>query len=141
MKFHPYKIHLHQELNEDDFNRRLELSELMMEEINQNPSFLSYLLVFSDEATLELSGKVNPHNLRYRSDKNPHWMLEACTQYPQKLNVWGGAFEWPARSPDLAPLDYFVWGYVKGKGYFTKLYDLEELMQPIIIFLQKYHRI
>ena len=22
-------------------------------------------------------------------------------------------FSWPARSPDLSPLDYFLWGYVK----------------------------
>ncbi|EFN80983.1 hypothetical protein EAI_12191, partial [Harpegnathos saltator] len=25
----------------------------------------------------------------------------------------GGPITWPARSPDLNVLDYFVWGYVK----------------------------
>jgi len=30
-KFHPYIIHLMQELNEDDFDRRLEFCELMIE--------------------------------------------------------------------------------------------------------------
>ena len=27
----------------------------------------------------------------------------------------GGPFTWPARSPDLNVLDYFVWGYIKNK--------------------------
>jgi len=30
IKFHLYKIHLHQELNEDDFDRRMQFSEVMM---------------------------------------------------------------------------------------------------------------
>ncbi|EFN63727.1 hypothetical protein EAG_00069, partial [Camponotus floridanus] len=25
----------------------------------------------------------------------------------------GGSHLWPARSPDLNPLDYFLWGYLK----------------------------
>jgi len=32
-KFHPYKAHLVQELNEDDFDRRIEFCELMVERI------------------------------------------------------------------------------------------------------------
>ncbi|EFN78093.1 hypothetical protein EAI_07079, partial [Harpegnathos saltator] len=30
IKFHPYKIHLHHELNENDFDRRVQFSEVMM---------------------------------------------------------------------------------------------------------------
>jgi len=44
-KFHPYKIHLVQELNEDDFNRRLKFCELMMEKIDAEPDFV-YNIVF-----------------------------------------------------------------------------------------------
>ncbi|KAK0167670.1 hypothetical protein PV328_012452, partial [Microctonus aethiopoides] len=65
LKFHPYKIHLHQELSEDDFDRRLEFSEIMAERIIPNPNFLSSLLVFSDEATFELHGKGNLTGEKY----------------------------------------------------------------------------
>jgi len=43
-----------------------------------------------------------------------------------------GAIEWPARSPDLTPLDYFLWGYLKDRVYKTKPQNLAELQQRII---------
>lgn len=206
-KWHPYKIVLLQELSEDDFDRRIEFSEIMMGKIDDDPLLINNI-VFSDEATFELHGNVNRQNMRYWSDINPHWMRENNTQYPQKLNVWAGiyngqkigpffiegnldgpkyeamlrdqivpviqyltngqmddvlfqqdgapphysrsvrqyldevfpqrwigrrgAIEWPARSPDLTPLDYFLWGYVKSKVYTTKPQNLDELRARII---------
>lgn len=47
---------------------------------------------FSDEATFELNGSANQHNLRYWTDENPHWMRDCHKQYPQKINVWAGMF-------------------------------------------------
>ena len=29
----------------------------------------------------------------------------------------GGPIEWPARSPDLTPLDFYLWGHVKSIVY------------------------
>lgn len=43
-----------------------------------------------------------------------------------------GSIEWPARSPDLTPLDYFLWGYLKSKVYVTKPQNLDELRARII---------
>ena len=42
-----------------------------------------------------------------------------------------GTIEWPARSPDLTPLDFFLWGYLKGQLYKTKPGSLEELRRRI----------
>ena len=42
-----------------------------------------------------------------------------------------GVIEWPARSPDLTPLDYFLWGYLKDRVYRTKPANIEELKQRI----------
>ncbi|KAL7292825.1 hypothetical protein TKK_0013650 [Trichogramma kaykai] len=42
-----------------------------------------------------------------------------------------GTIEWPARSPDLTPLDFFLWGYLKGQVYKTKPGNLEELRRRI----------
>lgn len=88
-KFHPYKVKLVHELNEDDFDRRLEFCEVMMRMIDEDPHF-SFNIAFTDEATFQLDGTLNRHNCRYWSDSNPHWMREQHTQYPQKLNVWAG---------------------------------------------------
>lgn len=207
-KFHPYKLHLVQELSEDDFDRRVEYCDTVMQKLDIDENF-SNSIVFSDEATFMLNGDVNKQNCRYWSDNNPRWMMEAHTQHPQKVNVWAGivgdcivgpfilddnltgeaycdllanriipnirqkfgqelynnlwfqqdwapphyylrarqilneqfpnrwigrrgAIEWPARSPDLSPLDYFFWGYLKHNVYKTKPADINELKRRII---------
>ena len=40
--------------------------------------------------------------------------------------------EWPPRSPDLTPCDFFLWGYLKARVYRTPPRDLFELRQRII---------
>lgn len=207
-KYHPYKIRLLHELNEDDPDRRLQFCETMMEICNLNQVFHRNIL-FSDEATFCLNGSVNRQNFRYWSTNNPRWMREQHTQNPQKVNVWAGILndriigpfffdgnltgdqylqflqneliptlaanfpninqpnlpeasiwfqqdgapphfarqvreylntvfperwigrrgpiEWPARSPDLTPMDFFLWGYLKSKVYKDKPQNLEDL--------------
>jgi len=86
-KFHPFKVTLVHELNEDDFDRRVEFCEDMMARIDNNPNF-HFNIVFSDEATFELNGTLNRHNCRYWDNVNPYWKREDNTQYLEKLNVW-----------------------------------------------------
>ena len=40
-------------------------------------------------------------------------------------------FPWPPRSPDITPLDFFLWGYVKNIVYLTKVRDMTDLRQRI----------
>lgn len=209
-KFHPYKISLTQELNEDDGDRRLQFCEVVSERAIENPHFL-FNICFSDECSFFLNGTVNRHNCRYWSDFNPRIFHEVHTQRPQKLNVWAGIFgnrivgpfflegnltgemylglledtidpmltdiiendqnyledqlifqqdgapahyalpvrqyldqhfpghwigrrgsiEWPPRSPDLSPLDFFLWGHLKSRIYSTPPASLEDLRQRI----------
>lgn len=35
--------------------------------------------------------------------------------------------QWPARSPELNPCDYFLWGYVKSRAYNQLSNDLDDL--------------
>ncbi|KAJ8936031.1 hypothetical protein NQ318_000692 [Aromia moschata] len=84
VKYHPYRVRLIHELAEDDFDRRTEFCEYMMDHNNQNNGFIANIL-FSDEATFFLNGHVNRQNTRYWSQENPHWMQEYHTQHPQKL--------------------------------------------------------
>lgn len=51
-----------------------------------------------------------PHNaLRVRN------LLDR--RYPGRWIGRGGPVAWPPRSPDLNPLDFFLWGHLKGKVY------------------------
>jgi hypothetical protein len=40
-------------------------------------------------------------------------------------------FPWPARSPDLNPMDFFYWGYLKQKVYSHKLRNVNDLREAI----------
>src|SRR3978361_769173 len=48
----------------------------------------------------------------YSTDPVTYWLNE---NYPDRWIGRRGRFPWPARSPDLTPLDYFLWGVVKDK--------------------------
>ena len=39
----------------------------------------------------------------------------------------GGPIPWPPRSPDLTPLDFFVWSFLKQEVYRTELICLQDL--------------
>lgn len=43
----------------------------------------------------------------------------------------GGPVAWPARSPDLTPLDYFLWGHMKSLVYETPVESEEDLVARI----------
>lgn len=53
-------------------------------------------------------------------------------QFPEKWIGNRGAVEWPARSPDLSPLDYYLWGHLKNKIYKTVPNDVAELRANIV---------
>ena len=40
-----------------------------------------------------------------------------------------GDVEWPARSPDLSPLDFFLWGHLKERVYRDSPKTLTELKE------------
>lgn len=40
-------------------------------------------------------------------------------------------FPWPARSPDLTPMDFFFWGYVKQKVYSRHIAQVADLKEAI----------
>ncbi|GBN02190.1 hypothetical protein AVEN_59418-1 [Araneus ventricosus] len=57
------------------------------------------------------------HSVRVR-DCNTRGPLSSVQQYivdtfQQQVIGYGGCIEGPPRSPDLNPLDFFLWGYIK----------------------------
>lgn len=57
--------------------------------------------------------------------------------FPNRWMGRRGAIEWPARSPDLSPLGYFVWGHIKDNVYKPKPHDINDLREKIGEVLQR----
>jgi len=84
--------------------------------------------------------------LQNRPDiNNTFWMQDgAPAHYDARVRAWlhqkfpnrwigrRGPLEWPARSPDLTPPDFFLWSVIKEKVYKKKNNNLEELRQSVI---------
>jgi hypothetical protein len=53
----------------------------------------------------------------FRNGAPPHYVLGVRTyldeQFPGRWIGRRGPTEWPARSPDLSPLDFYLWGHLK----------------------------
>lgn len=65
------------------------------------------------------------NNIIFMQDgASPHHAGEVMTFLDEAYPGWigrDGHILWPARSPDLNPLDYFLWGYIKNKVYVQSL--------------------
>ncbi|GFV21919.1 uncharacterized protein TNCV_4526061 [Trichonephila clavipes] len=133
--------------------------EWAQNEIAVVPDFHKRIL-FSDEAHFWLNGYVNKQNCRIGSEANPQVYVETPL-HPEKLTeLWFqqdgttchtaratidllkdtfgdrlisrfGPVNWPPRSCDLTPLDYFLWGYVKSLVYADKPQTLDHLEDNI----------
>ena len=97
-----------------------------------------YLSILRDE----LLPVIAEENFVFQQDgAPPHWALDVRAYLIDELeNRWVGRagadddalLLWPPRSPDLTPLDYFLWGFVKGKVYYPPLANsTEELKERI----------
>lgn len=97
------------------------------------------------EAYLELLGDFvipqlilngyNPAEVWYQHDGAPaHRSLVVQDWLNNNFDNWighGGTLHWPARSPDLNPLDFFLWGYVRDNIYRTRSHTIDELKTKI----------
>lgn len=61
------------------------------------------------------------------------------TQFPNRWIGQYGPTAWPARSPDLNPLDFYLWGHVKSKVYATPVDTEDELLPRIQAACQQIH--
>ena len=106
----------------------------------QNIDGDDYLRLINEEVVPALQ-----HFPRYRGRRNdqfqrPWWLQDGAPCHRRRAvtdrltELFGNriialnrAVEWPPRSPDLKPLDFFLWGYLKSKVFETPTGNLEEL--------------
>lgn len=97
----------------------------------------------SYEALLEtkvwpvLSRRPDVNELMFHQDGAPaHYSLKARKwlddHFPKRWIGRRGTIEWPARSPDLTPLDFFLWGVLKDKVFSRKPRTIASLKDIII---------
>jgi hypothetical protein len=75
LSFRPYKLKLLQELKPNDRPHRRDFCTDMLNCLKEYNLFLDKI-VFSEEATFHLSGKVNRHNLIIWGSQNPLQVVE-----------------------------------------------------------------
>ncbi|CAL1299552.1 unnamed protein product [Larinioides sclopetarius] len=70
----------------------------------------------------------------------PHFPLSVRKalngKYPDSWFGRDGPIPWPARSPDLTPLDFFFWGYIKNIVYSERIADISHLKRRIIAAIE-----
>lgn len=86
---------------------------------------------------LLLAQNVNRRGLHFQHDgAPPHFSLHVRehlnNEFPNRWIGRGGPQAWPARSPDLTVLDYYVWGNMKQSVYSTEVNTREELRQRVV---------
>ncbi|GBM25229.1 hypothetical protein AVEN_243551-1, partial [Araneus ventricosus] len=75
-------------------------------------------------------------NVFFQHDGAPPHKVSIIQQYirdtfQQQIIAYGCCVEWPPRSPDLNPLDLFLWGHIKQRVYATPPPTLQELLNRI----------
>lgn len=89
------------------------------------------LLEFIDDVQLNII-----QNMWYQHDgAPPHrgrqvaaWLNE---HFPNKWIGQGGPISWPPRSPDLNPLDFYLWGHMKQLVYHVEITTHQQLLERI----------
>ncbi len=112
LAYHPYKLLITQQLQQNDYAQRKHFAEKMLEKL-ENEIALKDLLM-SDEAHFELSGSVNKQNMRYWCAQNPTAIVERPL-HSQRVTVWAGVAQWGIIGP------YFFRGTVNSASYIQML--------------------
>jgi len=65
----------------------------------------------------------------------PHWVSDVRqfldATFPNRWIGRDGPTPWPPRSPDITPLEFFLWGYDKDKVFSTPVPDITNLKERI----------
>lgn len=98
--------------------------------LKEMPLPLDYMPLYFRQEMYFLQDGAPPHNCRIVTD---YFNI----QFSQKLISTKGPIESPPRSPNLTPLDFFLWGNLKREIHSTQPTPIEELKNRIVNACQK----
>ena len=83
-----------------------------------NNEALSYTQMLRENVIPQLESQSFLETIWWQQDDAPPHYARSVRNYLEEVfnNRWisrRGPIEWPPRSPDLNPLDFFLWGYLK----------------------------
>lgn len=99
------------------------------------PRFLEFLQTEFHDALMELPIAYRRRMILQLDGAPPHFAIDVRNYLNEHYVPWvgrNGHIAWPPRSPDLTPLDYFLWGALKQRVYVDIPRTREELVQRII---------
>ena len=77
-----YKLQLLHHIKPDDHRKRTDFAVEILSLIEENDNYLN-LMLFSDESTFHVCGKVNRHNCRIWGSENPHQVIHTNKTTPK----------------------------------------------------------
>ena len=95
-----------------------------------------YLELLQERVWPIVSAWDNANNIVFMQDGAPPHFARPVREwlddhFPERWMGRQGPHEWPARSPDLTPCDFFLWGWAKEQVYCAKPRNLDELEAQI----------
>lgn len=99
---------------------------------DENVNGSNYLAMLNNNVVPFLKSKRRLSKTYFQQDGAPAHYAKAVRNFLDKEfhSRWigrMGPISWPARSPDLSPLDFFLWGHLKTKVFSKKPKDLEHM--------------
>lgn len=100
----------------------------------------TYLEMLGNYLLPELHSRgIDPNEIYFQQDgAPPHFRRDVRYWLDENFPNWigrAGPIPWPARSPDLTPLDFFLWGYIKHRVYQNQpsnMNDLKNVQSAIV---------
>lgn len=98
-----------------------------------------YHTVLQEEIVPLLEQRGDFNSLWFQQDGAPPHYATVVRNYlnetfPGRWLGRRGSVDWPARSPDLTPMDYFFWGMAKDYVYKERLPDIDSMKRKITDF-------
>uniref|UniRef100_A0A669CZ07 DUF4817 domain-containing protein n=1 Tax=Oreochromis niloticus TaxID=8128 RepID=A0A669CZ07_ORENI len=105
--------------------------------INGNLKAAGYLKLLHDDVFPSLCTEAGTFPEFFQQDgAPPHYGCRVRAfldeQFPGKWIGHRGSIEWLPRSPDLTPLDFYLWGHLKAIVYGVKIRDVQHLKLRIL---------
>lgn len=101
-----------------------------------NVNASSYLEMVQKQIVPTIEREMDLEEVVYMHDGAPAHYARVVRHYldetfPDRWIGRRGWIDWPARSPDLTPADFFLWGVVKDRVYATKPQSLQALKDAV----------